>query len=190
MSEDSDHNFLTTIDGVGASVAERLLDRYGSAAAVLDAHIAGLEGVSGVGPTVAENIKETTRRPPESGTTYAETKPRASASKEELTRVEGIGDAVAERLLSRFGTIDAILDAERFELTAVTGVGETVVSNIKTAPVNSGEIQPQSPRSQTQNRDPVTTDSRATPRKRTASPLRIWYWLESWDRSCYSIWLR
>jgi|GEM_PF-4612400 len=145
MSEDSDHDFLTTIDGVGASVAERLLDRYGSAAAVLDAHMAGLEGVSGVGPTVAKNIKETTRHPPESGTTYAETKSTASASKEELTRIEGIGVAVAERLLSRFDTIDAILDAERFELTAVTGVGETVVSNIKTAPVNNGEIQPQSP---------------------------------------------
>lgn len=127
MVDDGAHDRLTAIEGVGDAVAGRLLDRYGSADAVFAADASALRTVAGVGATVAENIAATTGRGPRG---RPSTDDADRAAKRELARVDGVGEAVAERLVERFGSVRAVLQADRNTLTTVSGVGPAVAGRL------------------------------------------------------------
>ncbi|WP_435197332.1 helix-hairpin-helix domain-containing protein [Natronomonas sp. EA1] len=129
MTSDEDHEFLTGIDGVGETVAEALLVRYGSAEAVLDASESGLRSVPGVGETTAKNITQAAGTPGESRGGAGST----AAAKRALMQVDGVGAAVAERLVERFGSVETVLRKREHELTQVDGVGPAVASRLTRA---------------------------------------------------------
>ena len=48
-----------------------------------------------------------------------------------LQKVEGVGDIVAKKLLSHFGTAEAIFKTKASQLTAIDGVGTVLIQKLK-----------------------------------------------------------
>ena len=48
-----------------------------------------------------------------------------------LLRVDGVGDIVAKKLLSHFGSAEAIFKAKKKSFLAIDGVGETLYKNFQ-----------------------------------------------------------
>lgn len=48
-----------------------------------------------------------------------------------LLRVEGVGDIIAKKLLTHFGSAEAVLNAKTTELAGIDGVGSVLLKNLK-----------------------------------------------------------
>ena len=48
-----------------------------------------------------------------------------------LLRVEGVGDIMAKKLLTHFGTAENVLNAKSSQLAAIDGVGTVLLKNFK-----------------------------------------------------------
>ena len=48
-----------------------------------------------------------------------------------LLRIEGVGDIMAKKLLTHFGTAENVLNAKSQQLAAIDGVGSVLLKNFK-----------------------------------------------------------
>lgn len=48
-----------------------------------------------------------------------------------LTRVEGVGDIVAKRLINHIGSAEAVFKAKKSQITAIEGIGDAVYNSLK-----------------------------------------------------------
>lgn len=132
MTEVTDRELLMRIDRTGGALADRLLDRYGSAEAVVNAQMASLKRVSGVGPAAAKNINNTTidsLKPAESQPASNETVDSKAVRR--LTAIDNVGDTTAEKLLVQFGSFNAVMNATSEELCSVPGVGKSTALHVR-----------------------------------------------------------
>jgi len=132
MTEVTDRELLMRIDRIGGALADRLLDRFGSAEAVVNAQMASLKRVSGVGSAAAKNINNTTidsLKPAESQPASNETVDSKAVRK--LTAIDNVGDTTAERLLVQFGSLNAVMNATSEELCSVRGVGKSTALHVR-----------------------------------------------------------
>ena len=48
-----------------------------------------------------------------------------------LQRVEGVGDIIAKKLLTQFGSVEAVFQAKVSQLKAIDGIGSVLLKNFK-----------------------------------------------------------